>query len=135
MLMWVTWKSDSLSRSQHGFTLLELLVVIVLLGLVAGIVAPRFIEMGGRLSQKNNLLEVRQRVNGLPILALRGGQSLRIDSNGSPLTLPDGWRVTSSQPVLYQSNGSCLGGVIEVWNGSLREARITLQPPLCQWLP
>lgn len=52
MLMWVTWKSDSLSRSQHGFTLLELLVVIVLLGLVAGIVAPRFIEMGGGLAKR-----------------------------------------------------------------------------------
>lgn len=133
MPMWVIWKSDSRSGSQRGFTLLELLVVVVLIGLIAGIVAPRFIGFGERLTLKNQLLEVRQRVNGLPLAALRGGRQLRIDSDGAPLSLPDGWRVTSRTSVLYQGNGSCLGGEIEVWRGSQREARVTLLPPLCQW--
>jgi len=131
--MWVTWKSDGVSGPQRGFTLLELLVVLVLVGLIAGVVAPKFIGLGGRLGVKNQLLEVRQRVNGLPLIALRAGRSLRIDSAGAPLILPDGWRVTSRTPVLYQGNGSCLGGDIEVWRGSQREVRVTLLPPLCQW--
>jgi general secretion pathway protein G len=118
---------------QRGFTLLELLVVITLIGLIAGVVAPRFINLGDKLTLKNQRLEVRQKINGLPLLALRNGAALRIDANGAPLALPEGWRVTAKTPVIYQSNGSCLGGLIEVWQGDSHRDSIPLQPPLCQW--
>jgi general secretion pathway protein G len=36
------------SKSQHGFTLLELLVVIVIIGLLAGYVAPRYFSQVGK---------------------------------------------------------------------------------------
>lgn len=39
-------------RTQHGFTLLELLVVLVVLGLLAGIVAPRYFSQLGRSEAK-----------------------------------------------------------------------------------
>lgn len=122
-----------MNGSQHGFTLLELLVVITLIGLIAGVVAPRFINLGDKLAFKNQGLEVRQKVNGLPLLALRSGTPLRVDESGSPLTLPEGWRVTAKKPVIYQSNGTCLGGEIEVWLGDTRRESIALRPPLCQW--
>jgi general secretion pathway protein G len=35
-------------RSLHGFTLLELLVVIVIIGLLAGYVAPRYLSQVGK---------------------------------------------------------------------------------------
>src|SRR3954462_13029223 len=35
-------------KQQHGFTLLELLVVIVIIGLLAGYVAPRYFSQVGR---------------------------------------------------------------------------------------
>ena len=54
----------------RGFTLIELLVVITIIGLIAGVVAPRFINLGDKLTVKNQLQEIRQRVNGLPLLAL-----------------------------------------------------------------
>lgn len=121
-------------KSHHlGFTLLELLVVITLIGLIAGVVAPRFINLGDKLTLKNQHHEVRQKVNGLPLLALRSGTALRIDDNGAPLALPKGWRVTAKLPVIYQSNGSCLGGLIEVWQDADQRDSIALQPPLCQW--
>lgn len=122
-----------MKKPSRGFTLLELLVVITLIGLIAGIVAPRFINLGDKLSLKNQRLEVRQKVNGMPLLALRRGTALRIDAKGAPLALPEGWRVTAITPVIYQSNGSCLGGEIEVWQGDHRQASIVLPAPLCQW--
>ena len=117
----------------RGFTLIELLVVITIIGLIAGVVAPRFINLGDKLTVKNQLQEIRQRVNGLPLLALRNGTQLRIDAKGAPLDLPDGWRVTARRPVVYQSNGSCLGGEIEIWQGESKRDSISLQAPLCQW--
>jgi general secretion pathway protein G len=120
-------------RRQHAFTLLELLVVLSLIGLVAGVVAPRFIDMGDRLTLKNQLLDVRQKVNGLTLLALRSGSPLRIDAQGAPVELPDGWRVSAEPAVVYQSNGSCLGGRIEVWQGDTRRQEVQLPPPFCQW--
>ncbi len=120
---------------QRGFTLLELLVVITLIGLIAGVVAPRFINLGDKLTLKNQLQEVRQKINGLPLLALRNGSALRIDAEGAPLQLTEGWRVSARTPVLYQSNGSCLGGEVEVWRGNQRQASISLQAPFCQWQP
>ncbi len=122
-----------MKKAVRGFTLLELLVVLSLIGLIAGVVAPRFINLGDKLSIKNQRLEVRQKINGLPLLALRKGMTLRIDSERAPLSLPQGWRVTAATPVTYQSNGVCLGGEIEVWQGDNREERITLRAPLCQW--
>lgn len=120
-------------RQQHAFTLLELLVVLSLIGLVAGIMAPRFFDLSQRLSVRNELLEVRQKLNGMPLLALRNGASVRIDAQGAPLQLPDGWRLTAPSPVLYQSNGSCLGGTVEVWRGKTLQARADLLAPFCQW--
>lgn len=38
----------ALAHQQHGFTLLELLVVILIIGLLTGIVAPRFLNQIGR---------------------------------------------------------------------------------------
>jgi general secretion pathway protein G len=73
---------------QRAFTLLELLVVLSLIGLIAGVIAPRFSDFGDKLTLKNTQLEVRQKINGLPLLALRSASQLRIDDQGAPAELP-----------------------------------------------
>ncbi len=35
---------NSINRQQHGFTLIELMVVIVILGILAGVVVPRIMD-------------------------------------------------------------------------------------------
>lgn len=117
---------------QRAFTLLELLVVLSLIGLIAGVIAPRFSDFGDKLTLKNAQLEVRQKINGLPLLALRSASPLHIDDQGAPTELPAGWRVTANPPIAYQSNGSCLGGQIDIWQGKIKRASMRLQPPFCQ---
>mgnify|MGYP000585395246 CR=1 FL=1 len=55
---------------QRGFTLLELLVVLVLVGMIAGMVGPRFIDLAERLRHRNEWLTLQQRINGLPMEVL-----------------------------------------------------------------
>jgi general secretion pathway protein G len=118
---------------QRAFTLLELLVVLSLIGLIAGVIAPRFSDFGDKLTLKNTQLEVRQKINGLPLLALRSASQLRIDDQGAPAELPSNWRATANPPIVYRSNGSCLGGQVEIWQGKIKRANAHLQPPFCQW--
>ena len=118
---------------QRAFTLLELLVVLSLIGLIAGIIAPGFSNLGDKLTLKNAQLEARQKINGLPLLALRTANQLRIDDQGAPTELPSNWRATANPPIVYLSNGSCLGGQVEIWQGQIKRASAELKPPFCQW--
>ena len=49
------------SRSQRGFTLLELLVVVVIIGLLAGLVAPKYFDQVG----KSNTRIARAQIDAL----------------------------------------------------------------------
>lgn len=120
-------------HGQRGFTLLELLVVLGLIGLVAGVVAPRFLDLQERLGQRNQLQEIRQRLNGLPLIALRQASPLQIDAKGAPFEPPLGWRLSARQPIVYQSNGVCLGGELEIWHRQTRLHTLQLQAPYCKW--
>lgn len=119
---------------QSAFTLLELLVVISLLGLTAGLIGPRFIDMADRISAKNIEQEMRQQLNALPLKALRQGIPIII-SDVSPNTLmaPEGWHVKTTDPIIYLSNGTCLGGRLEVWHNDSKKHELQLEPPLCRW--
>ena len=121
------------SYCQRGFTLIELLVVLTLIGLIAGTVGPNFFEAAQRMSGKNEAQQIRQQVNGLPLAALHAGEALQINQQGAPFALPEGWKLTAKQPVVYQPNGVCRGGTLELWQGKQRR-QITLQAPFCQWV-
>ena len=62
-------------------------------------------RLGDKLTQKNQLQEVRQKVNGLPLLAMRNAATIRIDKHGAPLGLPDGWRISASSPSSIRAMG------------------------------
>lgn len=63
-------------QASHGFTLLELLVVILIIGLLTGIVAPRFLSQIGR----SEVTTARAQIDALD----KALQSFRIDMGRYP---------------------------------------------------
>lgn len=60
-------------RPEQGFTLLELLVVLVVLGLLAGIVAPKYFNQLGRSETKVARAQIEGLVKALDIYRLEVG--------------------------------------------------------------
>ncbi len=61
------------SHPERGFTLLELLVVLVVLGLLAGIVAPRYFNQLGKSEAKVARAQIEGLVKALDIYRLEVG--------------------------------------------------------------
>ncbi|MEA9432546.1 prepilin-type N-terminal cleavage/methylation domain-containing protein [Aeromonas caviae] len=116
---------------QRGFTLLELLVVLVLVGMITGMVGPRFIDLAERLRHRNEWQTLQQRINGLPMEVQLTGRPMALQE--LPLTLPAGWQLKTERPVRYLPNGVCLGGQLQLLQGDEVKRRIALTPPYCQW--
>ncbi|EKP0280165.1 prepilin-type N-terminal cleavage/methylation domain-containing protein [Aeromonas bestiarum] len=116
---------------QRGFTLLELLVVLVLVGMVTGMVGPRFIDLTERLRHRSEWQMLQQRINSLPFEVQLTGSAMALQE--TVLTLPAGWQLKTERPVRYLSNGVCLGGQVQLLYGDEIKRRIELSPPYCQW--
>lgn len=123
----------------RGYTLLELLVVLLLLSLVTGLIMPRLshlYESAVRAFQQEDLL---QQISGLGYQAYQQGKNWRLGQLESdekkiqepPLTIPNGWTVSTDSPIDYYPNGVCTGGIITL-QYKLFSQQWILKPPLCQ---
>ena len=98
----------------RGHTLIELLIVLLILGAVAALAAPRFDRLLGSVRQSHEREEVFGQIAGLGYEALSRGIDLQLGNyppkagKTHPLSLPEGWRIETEAPVLYRANGVCL---------------------------
>lgn len=119
-----------------GFTLLEMLVVLAIIGLATAMVAPsmiRSIDSWRRQSQVDALLD---QVRGLPGQARARGLAIQISDAAlqgekPPLHVGEGWQLHAPEPWQVQANGVCEGGRLQLdVNG--RERVLEVAAPFCE---
>lgn len=106
-----------------GFTLLELLVVMVLLGSIMGLVAPQAGRWLSSVQQRGWRLDLKARIEGLPIQAFLGGSDLAVDAEQLSQRLPgfSGAVLRTPAPLRYGASGMAQGGRVELLIGETLE--------------
>jgi general secretion pathway protein G len=102
-------------RTSFGYSLVEVMVVLVLLSLLTSVVIPNISSTLDRFQFRSNQDEVLIQLSGLGYLAYQKQQAIELypdDDLGGVLELPEGWTIELKGPIRYQANGICLGGVI-----------------------
>ena len=144
--------------SPGGFTLLELLLVIVLLGFLVSLILPRLDQLylsflfwldqdrvereiaalGGRAYLEGKALSLSTwppPAPGSPAAAARstaaGTEPLAGSGEPVKLALPEGWRVVVDPPILFRPDGACSGGEVVIEAGEVRRS-FRLEPPRCR---
>lgn len=116
------------ARDERGFTLLELLLVMALVALLTGLVAPKMWQWVESARLRAGVDGVRTALEALPRRSFADAERVAVDAKG-PLKLPAGWQLELSGPITYEPNGMTLGGRIRVRAGAAVVADWVVVPP------
>jgi prepilin-type N-terminal cleavage/methylation domain-containing protein len=101
----------------RGFTLLEMLVVLVILGMAAALVAPPLARTVDRVREAGERDDVLRGIERLPLRVRDGGVALEIAAGATlpawDTPWPAGWRVAAATPLRIEANGFCVGGDVQ----------------------
>lgn len=124
---------------QAGFTLLEILVVMLIVGLLAGVVTPRLYHVAQRMEIAAQRTKILTEIASLGYRAYAYGQAIELpvvlprqDIPATfPLELPPGWSIVIAQPIRYSFNGICSGGMLTLINPDKQREDLQLRAPQC----
>lgn len=115
----------------RGFTLLELLVVLVLLGLITGLVAPLAANGLQAARERAVAAELAALMEALPVRAFGAAVEQTYDSQalGRLLgDLPAGWELQVDPPLNYSPSGVASGGSVSLLTPGRSPTRWRVQP-------
>lgn len=127
----------------EGFTLLEILVVLVLAGLLAGIVLPRFQDIAASLEVANQRKDLHITLEGLGYQAYTSGKPITLSGTyprhepasalpvDPPVSLPAGWRLEVKAPVQFAVTGVCSGGRLSLSAPDRSAETFQMKSPRC----
>ncbi|MBC7622411.1 MAG: prepilin-type N-terminal cleavage/methylation domain-containing protein [Aeromicrobium sp.] len=118
----------------RGFTLLEMLVVLALIGVMAGIALPNFSRFLESFSIKNQWAAVERELADVPYQVFISGANFQLDSGSAATrltTLPEGWRIEAASPIVYRFSGWCEGGRLSILSASGERRNYQLVAPAC----
>lgn len=128
-------------ESKRGFTLVEMMVVLTILGLVTAFVLPNVINLYSSIERRTDVEKFISRFNSLGRVAYkqRQGFQLSIDESGelevepeTGLDIPDWLVVQLENPVIFLDNGLCKGGRIRLLEDNVLLLDAVLNQPYCQ---
>lgn len=134
-----------------GFTLVEVMVVVALLALLAGLAAPNLLRLYEGFERATERGRILDQVAGLGERAMLEGAGLVLlgsDPTGDGDVpgrfshyrklrpdVPEGWWVAVAPPLVVHANGVCLGAVVELGEGERPVAGgevVELRAPHCR---
>lgn len=130
--------SGATQQSLNGFTLIEILVVLVLVGLLAGVALPSMHAISQRYEIAAQRETILTEISTLGYRAYNSGQATELAplaasaARNSPVSIPPGWRIEAPKPIRYSFNGICSGGKITLIGPDEFREKLQLNPPLCK---
>ncbi len=105
-------------RATHqGFTLLELVVVMALMALAAGLVAPAALRGLAAAQERGIASDMSAVLASLPVRAFQRGEALTVEATSLRQLvpgLPEDWGLVVAEPLRYNASGVGSGGRVRL---------------------
>lgn len=128
-----------MANKSEGYTLLELMVVLAIIGLMISVATPRLITMYNAAQFSLEKDDITFQLSLLPTKVYLEGKNLSLkeimeDKSGLFLSLPNDWQVLNPDAIAsiqYSQFGFCNGGELQLARNE-RPLILQLTPPLCK---
>lgn len=118
-------------KKKFGFTLLEIMIVLLILGGIAALVIPNFTRFYDTLVYRTTLDELLSAARDASTYAYLSGESLDLVMFiESRVDLKNGWTVYVDNEITVSASGVCEGGVLHIVSPRKTE-NFELIPPFC----